>query len=63
MIRRYIVRRIDGREIRVEITGCFWCGDREHVCAACCAKANEVISDRSPEARTEEDLLVEPRGA
>lgn len=39
-VRRYIIRRVNGRDVRVEITHCFWCSNTEHVCPACAARAN-----------------------
>lgn len=38
-IRRYIVRK----GVRVEITGCFWCGNSEHVCSSCVSKADKAV--------------------
>jgi hypothetical protein len=48
--RRFIVVRAAGRESRVEITGCYWCGAREDaICGVCAAKANDARERLSKE--------------
>lgn len=42
MTRRYIVCRAEGLVVDLEITNCFRCGSREHICSACSAKVDRV---------------------
>lgn len=42
---RFVVVRVGKEERRVDITGCFWCGEAEHLCAVCSAKADAVRAE------------------
>ena len=42
-VQRFIVRKTGaGREIHVNVTGCFWCGNSDEVCSACSSRADEA---------------------
>ena len=42
-IRRFIIVKAPGGEVRIERTNCFWCGNNNNaICTACHAKAEEV---------------------
>lgn len=41
-VRRYIIRN----GVRVEITGCFWCGNADYVCSACTSAADKASKSR-----------------
>jgi hypothetical protein len=42
---KVIVRKVGSRQIRVDITGCYWCGTADHVCPSCMAKADKAAAD------------------
>jgi len=43
-LERRLIRRVNGHEISVDITGCYWCGETTNaICGACVAKADKMI--------------------
>lgn len=49
-MRRFLIRG----SLRIEITHCFWCGDRDFVCSACVAKADAAVVKQQQQSHPEE---------
>ena len=52
-IRTFLVKRVEGAEIRVEKTNCFWCGKRDWCCTQCADDLSRAVAAHISESRSE----------